>query len=64
MDRLESKGSVGCCGAIFYASCEPGRPESFRLECCTCGRLWREDPDGSLVPADDPATQPHGDDTT
>jgi hypothetical protein len=60
MDHAEQGQLAGCCGTLFFADCEPGNPESFRLECVACGQLWRRNADGSLSPVDEPPVPPSG----
>ncbi|MGB2987583.1 MAG: hypothetical protein WBE26_17090 [Phycisphaerae bacterium] len=46
-----------CCGRFFLAEVAQDQPGELLLECCLCGRRWRRERDGRLVPRRDGA--PH-----
>ncbi len=46
----ESGRVVDCCGGLFLAKVAEDRPGELLLECCMCGRPWRRQRDGTLVP--------------
>ena len=41
-----------CCGSLFFAYRVNGRAPLIVLECCRCGRLWRRQEQGKLIPYD------------
>jgi hypothetical protein len=47
MERNKMTSAEVCCGGLFYAEVHDG---TVVLECCTCGRLWRTQPEGGLAP--------------
>ena len=39
-----------CCERLFLAELVENEPGVLLLECCTCGRVWRRERDGRLLP--------------
>ena len=48
-----------CCERFFLAEPIKNEPGVLLLECCTCGRIWRRERDGRLLPLPQ-ATGRHG----
>jgi hypothetical protein len=40
----------GCCSGLFFAEVAQDEPRRLLLECCLCGRAWRQESDGALTP--------------
>ena len=46
----ESERDHECCSRLFLAEVAQDEPGILLLECCLCGRAWRRERDGTLVP--------------
>ena len=53
----QESGRVGdCCAGLFLAEVAENQPGELLLKCCTCGRPWRRQRDGTLVPNRNPSS--------
>ncbi len=46
----ESDQNNGCCGRFFIAEVAEDQPGELLLECCACGKVWRRQADGRILP--------------